>query len=381
MDKRCWQINKHLGGWTYGNTDPISTPCENWTRPENWIEIPSYSDDEEVFYGIHFVFDSEHNPLALLCNGTGSGYTVDWGDGNIVDYAFNVKASYDYDFSTISSEIDECGRKQVLVKVTPKSGATITLIDMGQRHGNYNYAYTSGFAEMIFNFSNANQHLYGVVIFRLLENIEFKRFSFASGSGSYAYFNSTISLRRVVANTVNPLLTNMSYLFLYDASTNVSIFELDLSNVTIFEGALGRMRSIKDLSHIDLSNATNLYYTLSDLKSCQKLMTIESGVVTNLSGFGTGMDALVEIPRINCASLTTMTPFLNANRQIRKSELYRIKITHSYASQMLSASALNEIFDNLDTVSSGQSITITGNPGASTCDTSIATSKGWTVIN
>jgi len=46
----------------------------------------------------------------------------------------------------------------------------------------------------------------------------------------------------------------------------------------------------------------------------------------------------------------------------------------------LNADALNTLFGDLGTVT-GKTIKITGNPGASTCDTSIATSKGWTVQN
>jgi len=54
------------------------------------------------------------------------------------------------------------------------------------------------------------------------------------------------------------------------------------------------------------------------------------------------------------------------------------QIDVSYCS--LDATALNTLFGDLPTLS-GKTIKITGNPGASTCDTSIATSKGWTVTN
>jgi len=54
------------------------------------------------------------------------------------------------------------------------------------------------------------------------------------------------------------------------------------------------------------------------------------------------------------------------------------QIDVSYCS--LDADALNTLFGDLETVT-GKTIKITGNPGASTCDTSIATAKGWTVQN
>jgi len=54
--------------------------------------------------------------------------------------------------------------------------------------------------------------------------------------------------------------------------------------------------------------------------------------------------------------------------------------TFSVASCKLSATSLNTIYSNLATTS-GQTITITGNYGASSSNTAIATDKGWTVVN
>ena len=58
--------------------------------------------------------------------------------------------------------------------------------------------------------------------------------------------------------------------------------------------------------------------------------------------------------------------------------LMPLRFTFSVANAKMSASALNEMFSILPTVT-GQTVTITGNYGASTCDTTIATAKGWTV--
>ena len=52
----------------------------------------------------------------------------------------------------------------------------------------------------------------------------------------------------------------------------------------------------------------------------------------------------------------------------------------SIANSQLSATSLNDLFTSLGTASGSQTITVTGNPGAPTCNTSIATSKGFTVV-
>jgi hypothetical protein len=46
----------------------------------------------------------------------------------------------------------------------------------------------------------------------------------------------------------------------------------------------------------------------------------------------------------------------------------------------LSATEINNIFTNLGTAVGTQTITITGNRGATTCTPSIATAKGFTVV-
>jgi hypothetical protein len=47
----------------------------------------------------------------------------------------------------------------------------------------------------------------------------------------------------------------------------------------------------------------------------------------------------------------------------------------------MSADALNLMFTNCGTALTNATISITGNPGSATCNTSIATGKGFTVVN
>jgi hypothetical protein len=46
---------------------------------------------------------------------------------------------------------------------------------------------------------------------------------------------------------------------------------------------------------------------------------------------------------------------------------------------LLSATEINNFFTSLGTASGAQTIVVTGNPGAATCDVTIATLKGFTV--
>jgi hypothetical protein len=58
-----------------------------------------------------------------------------------------------------------------------------------------------------------------------------------------------------------------------------------------------------------------------------------------------------------------------------------LQIGFTIANSNMGATALRcNVYISLGTANGSQTITITGNPGAATCTTSIATNKGFTVV-
>ena len=45
----------------------------------------------------------------------------------------------------------------------------------------------------------------------------------------------------------------------------------------------------------------------------------------------------------------------------------------------MNADAINQLFRDLQRTNVARTINVSGNPGASTCDASLATAKGWKV--
>ena len=119
--------------------------------------------------------------------------------------------------------------------------------------------------------------------------------------------------------------------------------------------------------------------------NCYSLQTVPlfntAAVTTMVNMFQSipPFSCIAVIPAFNCTAVTASSnyPFSNCP-SLSASNVTNVKLTHSYAGDKLSASAINTIFTNLPTVT-GQTITILGNPGGGTCTTSIATAKGWTV--
>ena len=118
--------------------------------------------------------------------------------------------------------------------------------------------------------------------------------------------------------------------------------------------------------------------------NCYALQTVplfNTAAVTNMGSMFSSCYALQTLPAFNCTAVTptaNLTGLTGTKPSLSASNLTNVKLTHTYAGDKLSASAINTIFTNLPTVT-GQTITILGNPGGGTCTTSIATAKGWTV--
>lgn len=100
-----------------------------------------------------------------------------------------------------------------------------------------------------------------------------------------------------------------------------------------------------------------------------------------------GMKRVKEIPAYNLSALSvplgTANGLFTQTGQTSTHELQRIRATgiactFTIRDSHMSADALDELMTNCATVT-GKTMDLRNNPGASTCDTTIATNKGWTV--
>ena len=104
---------------SYRDFLPVVSDGE-WVRPSDWLAMPTVTSAEQKFVGLHAVFPEGNNFCAFLFRGA---YTVDWGDGVVEDFADNVKAEHEYDYSAISNAtLTSRGYKQVIVTVSPAVG-------------------------------------------------------------------------------------------------------------------------------------------------------------------------------------------------------------------------------------------------------------------
>lgn len=163
-------------------------------------------------------------------------------------------------------------------------------------------------------------------------------------------------------------VNNMSEMFSY-CSNLTKIPELDTSNVTdmavMFEGC-SNLTSIPKLDTSNVFDMSAMFRRCTNLDSIPELDT---------SGVGR-MDSMF----YDCSSLRIIPKLDLSNNTSIISIFYECdKLSQiSLANTWLEATKIDNVFNELPTVTSG-TIDITGNPGVSDCDRSIATKKGWTV--
>ena len=201
-------------------------------------------------------------------------------------------------------------------------------------------------------------------------------FNTAAVTNMQSMFSSCFSLQTVpLFNTAAVTFMNIMFSSCY-ALQAVPLFNTAAvtTMAQMFSGCLG-------LQTVPLFNTAAVTSMSSMFSSCYPLQTVplfNTASVTNISYMFYYCSALQAIPAFNCTAITAATTIFISLPSLIASNVTNVKLTHTYAGDKLSASAINTIFTNLPTVT-GQTITILGNPGGGTCTTSIATAKGWTV--
>ncbi len=194
------------------------------------------------------------------------------------------------------------------------------------------------------------------------------------------------SALKTLPHCYHPLATNYTY---YMAScTNLQQFSsaINFSAGTNFQSFAPYLYSIGDA----LATSNHIWPT--------------SGITSMVSAFyDSRITVLPEIGTIGCTDFTSLLGLGNsgyltsipasynfASALVGKISLASTYITkwiyatpptvsHSIGYNALSKAAIDDWFTRLPIIV-GQTVTVTGNPGASTCDTSIAMLKGWIVV-
>jgi hypothetical protein len=406
-----------------------AAPAEDWVRPADWPALPAVAATDQVFYGLHAVFDHGSNFATIRCTGA---FTVDWGDGSSpVNVASNTTAEYNYSYAAAGlGAVTSRGYKTAIVTVTPQAGETLSAIDLSLKHTQSGLVngHSSQWLDMrlaMNNVGTVTTFVNTTWLHRLLE-----RFEWVGGSSVQTSFinflNGCNSLQSVPLfdTAAGTVFTNFLSgcnslqsvpLFNTAAGTNFNGFLQgcnSLQSVPLFDTAAGTnfgnflngCNSLQSVPLFDTAAGTVFTNFLSGCNSLQSVPLFNTAAGTSFNGFLQGCNSLQSVPLFNTAAGTNFNGFLSGCNSLQSVPLFntaagtsfngflqgcpslsRIQATFpanqniSLANLSLGPDALDEIYTNLPTASGTPTITVTGNWGTAAHDPTIATNKGWTV--
>ena len=374
-----------------GNTITIldAVVDTGWSRPTEWIALPAV--ETKTLYGLYLVFENSPNTLSVLAKGAGD-MEIDWeNDGTIVTSNGSIQ-SYTYDYATLGGAIS----------VYTEDGS------------NRNYKQVIFKMKHIANFTNG-------AYTRLDSNNGINN----GGSNQFADINadfSGISTRFHLSHDKKQPYLRM--LKVTDVGTNarfwygqkyldLKVFDVPSPFSPEFQSFIGTTiaHSLNDLNANGVSCLTNFKCVsvnniggIEDLGSgsygfCNNINSTEStnfcfNADINILGTVTLTDTNFQRAFQNCttkklifASLPSQPTNMTANGgcfigMVNLEEMIVPGLQNGFtiANSNMGATALDAMFTSLGTANGAQTITITGNPGAATCTTSIATTKGFTIV-
>ena len=359
-----------------------------WVRPSHWPALP---DVDNRFSGLV--------RIPKPPNATAAGFVVrvsllntvtvqiDWGDGGTSTIGSGT-TTHTYNWNTMTGPADADGFKYAVVSTT--SSATV--------QSGYSFSSAGvhgGWVDLWLPHNTVSAHSLYTSGNRL--GVYRVRYSGKPNKTQDSMFRDMVMLREVDLGGAQP--TSLANWF-NGCELLEKITGLDTSLATLFNLAFNNCNALRDFSWISFAQATDMSSAFVDCFEL-KTITINAPTITSLSATFNGCLSLrraeVIAPAatsaancfIACPMLTDVTLHTTAtaartniysksNMVSWINDLSRSSAVLSVASCNLNAAALNRLFTDLGTVTSG-TITITSTPGAATCNRSIATSKGWTV--
>ena len=314
---------------------------KEWVRPSDWLPMPTnITSADQIFVGLHAVFESGQNYCAFSFTTSAGQYQVDWGDGTVTLHNSNTIAQKNYDYTSISnSTLCSRGYKQVIIKVTPVSGNLLTC-NFQQRFVTtpaQNQVYATGFLDCILSMPNAS-------------------------SGGSIIFGGGITIRHAYCEKV-------------DIKT--------IGNVTNMNLMFSGCSSLQSVPLFNTQNVNNMSQMFQNCLSLQSVPLFNTQNVTAMSSMFFGCPSLNFIPNFNTTLVTNFTSFANGcNSLDRCTTIFRNSV--GLQNCQLSKDALVEIFTNLTdrTSTTSATIDITGNWGATALTSAnrlIATNKNFTI--
>lgn len=374
---------------------------EDWkNKPESWPDIRENAQDGHIY----LLADNRYNlGFKVTCTG---GYSVDIDGTHYQDYASDAQFSMnkaDWPNTGYAIDYPSGATKAHIIDIRPQSTSDITLFQCrrvassGREQQGVLWAnfctteplnldvafasYNSYYNPVMLAITAKNNTLKINKLLRLGQggdlmqygaNVEYLcTFDLTNSStAADSSFNILTTANLEQIKLKNGTITNAFNNFTANAT---KLKKISLSNVTIAptkcEKAFANNQSLEQLPNIDYSNVTSMYMFLTNAKSLKNTV-LDVSATNKLTHIGCYGDSSHFMSGFKGLRVSSSAPFSGTSPQINV----------SYTG--MDRSALVQLFNDLPTVTGGQTIDITGCTGTNDLtadDKAIATAKGWTV--
>ena len=344
-------------------TQQVAWGASTWVRPAEWIALPTLTAGEEKLVGLYRVNDAANQCVAFTVTGD---YTVDWDDGSAPEnVASGVKAEHSYTFADIDPATETGdGWRQAIITITPQAGAALTTINLTSVHAVGTGNYTSRWLDVAVVGAGVTQCLCGGIASATLKPLA------AMEQFEYVGTNSVASF----------------YHMFFGCSSLTTVPALDTSSGKNFSNMFYGCTSLTTVPALDTSSGGDFSYMFFGCSSLTSIPALDTSSGGSFSYMFYGCSRLQTIPALDTSSGTSFSHMFYGTGRIASSGMTGPKYSHSYATNLLIQSEIVTIFTNLGIapIGTGQTITVTGNPGAAGLtgpEIAIATAKNWTVVN
>jgi hypothetical protein len=388
----------------------IITPTSNeWVRNPDWLPLPVLSPSDNRFVGLFLVFENEYNQLTV--NATNNAASIDWGDSTSITSNGTTQTKV-YDYSSLPGAVKQYydGRnyKQVIVDITRLNTLTSLILSNNSLSALNNNG-TINFVDILASLPETTAFVWGTSNSRTLRICE--RFVLLT-SVDTTYVNAFFSLPMLqyVDIPLNHLTVNSAVQTMFqrsggnlkffnnsnldiDSPVFTSMFNVSyikrVGNLTSSASTSGGFTNvfqnspIEQVGNITLTNApdlTNFFYQAYNLHT---IGVINAPNCTGINAMFNNCNSLKEIVFTDCSNIVSVSTGSGGSffqcHSLSKLIMPGMRIGFNISGSNMTTEALNDLFTSLGTASGSQTIIVTGNPGASTCDTSIATAKDFMV--
>jgi hypothetical protein len=364
----------------------ITTSSAGWNPPDDWgwdAAAAQVDDGDNAFVGIYACFHDIPNHAAFKATFSGTA-TVDWGDGSAPEAVTSgVGISHEFNYAGITAAVSANGFKSATVIF--QATGDFSIVNFDEKHASDRANSTAHWICL-----KIRSNYTGATPFQLqqfnsrLTNLRLIDFGTSLEVRLYLTFYTMRSLSKLIYNFGNNTTTvAAAYVFFTCGLSDYDWNSDDWSNFTVldymWQQALGGSNYYLDIA---IDSCTSLYSTFRQSDIFSSVKFTNSGSVTNLSYTIYNSNSILYFEMDDASGVTNTASFLyTAGNNLKGLILTGLTVGIDISNQPMSATALDAFFTSLGTASGSQTITITGCIGAATCDTSIATNKGFTVVS